>query len=79
MRKLAFKISNLSVRSVAILELIRNSTPQNLYVNGSPDGPLSNRGSAITGIILRVEILNFVKFKFWPKTYENFLEDQRPF
>ena len=54
---------------------IRNSTPYRLYANGNPEGPLSNRGSGISGIILRVEILNLERIDFWPKIYENFLVD----
>ena len=34
---------------------IRNSTPYRLYVNGSLEGFLLNRGRGITGIILKVQ------------------------
>ena len=46
-------------RSVAIWGHIRNSTPYRLYGDGSLWDPLSNRGSEIADLILRVEILNF--------------------
>ena len=44
---------------MAVSEHIINSTPYKLNVNGSPEGPLSNRDGGIAGIILRIEIFNF--------------------
>ena len=64
---------------MAILEHIRKSTPLKLYANGNPDRLLSNHGSGIVKQTLRVEILNFEKIDFWPKMYENPVEDQWPF
>ena len=60
---------------MAILENIRNDTPYILYADGSPEGPFSNRGSAIAGIILRFEISNLKKKSiFGQKLYENSLK-----
>ena len=64
---------------MAILDNIRNSTPYRVYVKGSPESPLSSRGSVLAGIILRVMMLNFEKIYFWPKIYGNLLDDQWPF
>ena len=55
-------------RSVTIWEHIRNCTPYRIYANNSPEDPLSNRGSAIAELILRVEILNFEKNRFLTKS-----------
>ena len=38
-----------------------------LYANGSPEGALSNSGSAIAELILRVKTLNSEKNEFLPK------------
>ena len=40
---------------MAIWQQIRNSTPYRLYANDSPEGPFSNGGSGIPGIILGYE------------------------
>ena len=61
---------------MVIGEHIRNSTPYKLYANGSPEYRLFNRSNGIAEIILWVKILNFKKFDFQPKIYENSLEDQ---
>ena len=50
---------------MAILELIRNSTPYSLYANAS----LSNRGYGINEIILEVEILNIKKKLIFGQKY----------
>ena len=46
-----------------------------LYANDSPEGCLSNGGSEIAELILRVEVINFEKVDFCSKMYENSLED----
>ena len=50
-----FFASQFSKKSVGISEHIRHSTPYRLYANGCPEYPLSNHGSGIAKIILRVE------------------------
>ena len=57
----------------------RNSTLYKLYVNGSPEGPLSNGYSGIAELIFGVEILNFEKIDFLTKIYKNSQEDWWPF
>ena len=64
---------------MAIVEHIRNSTPNRLHANGSPEGTLLNRDSGIAGVILRVKILNLEKIDFWPKIHENSVENQWSF
>ena len=64
---------------MAFLEHIRNSTQCRLYANDSPEDPLSSHDGGIAEIIWRVKILNFKKIDFWPRIYDNSLEDQRPF
>ena len=62
---------------MCILEYIRKNTPYRLYANASPVGLLLKRDSRIVGIILKVEMLNFEKFNFWPKMYANSLEEKK--
>ena len=38
-----------------------HSTPNRLYGNSSPEGPLSNHGRGIDGMILGYEKINFEK------------------
>ena len=74
---MARNIWKFSRRSVAILEHIRNSTRYKLYIDGSSESPLSNRGNGIAELILTVKILNFEKIDFCAKIYENCLEEQQ--
>ena len=52
---------------MASLGDIRNSTAYKLYANGIPEDTLTNRGSEIDELILRVKILNFEKNRFLAK------------
>ena len=44
-------------RTLTILKHMEHSTTTRLYANSSPEGPLSNRGSEIAGIIFGFEKL----------------------
>ena len=59
-------IRHTTIQHTTYNEITHNKTTYHdsicrLYANGSPEGPLSNRGSGRAELILRVNVLNFEK------------------